>query len=175
MTLFKRSRGRRAETIKFTVNTQFLVSLIKPIFNVLLTTMNPSNKLKATPNAVDLAMDLILFRSAETGEKQPITNLKPWISANTTGTSEKVKICIVFLLNFMWFSRNDLVSSPAMFNPGAACGPVWVLAAVKVSYMLTTNSCFDNLDCGIFDAGGAQYHFNTSVTIAVRIRTHSVH
>jgi len=41
------------------------------------TTMNPSNKLKATPNAVDLAMDLLLSRPENTGGNQPITNLKP--------------------------------------------------------------------------------------------------
>jgi len=39
--------------------------------------MNPSNKLKGTHNAVDLAMDLLLSRPANTGKNQPITNLKP--------------------------------------------------------------------------------------------------
>jgi len=37
--------------------------------------MNPSNKLKATPNAVDLPMDLLLSRRANTGENQHIANL----------------------------------------------------------------------------------------------------
>jgi len=35
--------------------------------------MNHPNKLKATPNAVDLALDLLLSRPAN---NQPITNLK---------------------------------------------------------------------------------------------------
>jgi len=46
---------------------------------------------------------------------------------------------------------------------------------VKVSYILTTCYYFDNLESDIFDAGGPQCHFITSVTIAVRIRTLSVH
>jgi len=53
--------------------------------------------LQANPNAVDLTMDL-LYRPANTSEKEPITHLKPWISANPIDTREKVKICIVFLL-----------------------------------------------------------------------------
>jgi len=32
---------------------------------------------------------------------------------------------------------------------------------------MTTYPCFDNLEFDIFDAGGPQYHFITSVTIAV--------
>jgi len=43
-----------------------------------------------------------------------------------------------------------------MFNPRAACGPVWVLAAGKVTYIQTTSSCFDNLEFDIFDAGSLQ-------------------
>jgi len=35
--------------------------------------------------------------------------------------------------------------------------------------------CFDNLEFEIFDAGGHQCHFITSVIIAVKIRTLSVH
>jgi len=34
------------------------------------------------------------------------------------------------------------------------CGPVQVFAVVKVSYLLTTFSYFDNLEFDIFDAGG---------------------
>jgi len=34
---------------------------------------------------------------------------------------------------------------------------------------------FNNLEFDIFDAGGPQCHFSTSVTIAIRIRTLSVH
>jgi len=36
-------------------------------------------------------------------------------------------------------------------------------------------SFFDNLEFDMFDAGGPQYHFIVSFTIAVRIRTLSVH
>jgi len=41
--------------------------------------------------------------------------------------------------------------------------------------MLTNSRYFDNLEFEIFDAGGAQYHFIKSVTIAVRIRMLLVH
>jgi len=57
----------------------------------------PQKQALSHPNAVDLTMDLFLSRIANTSEKQPITYLKPWISANPTDASEKVKICIVFL------------------------------------------------------------------------------
>jgi len=40
---------------------------------------------------------------------------------------------------------------------------------VKVSYILTTYSYFDNLEFDIFDASGLQRNFITSFTIAVRI------
>jgi len=46
---------------------------------------------------------------------------------------------------------------------------------VKVSYVLTTSPYFDNLELDIFDAGDLQCNFITSVTIAVRIPTLSVH
>jgi len=44
----------------------------------------------------------------------------------------------------------------------------------KVSYLLATCPYFDNHELEIFDAGGPQCHFITSVTTAVRIRTISV-
>jgi len=47
-------------------------------------------------------------------------------------------------------------------------------AVVKVVYILTTCSYFDNLEFGIFDAGYPKCHFITSVIIAVMIRTLSV-
>jgi len=47
----------------------------------------------ANPNAVDLAMDLLLHRPANTGENQLISNLKPQIFANNIVASKKVKIC----------------------------------------------------------------------------------
>ena len=66
----------------------------------------------------------------------------------------------------------------AMSNPRPACGPAegfvrpsLVFAVVKMSCILTTCPCFNNLEFDIFDAGGPQCHFITSVTIAVRIRT----
>jgi len=46
---------------------------------------------------------------------------------------------------------------------------------VKVSYILTTCPYFDNLEFDIFDAVGSQCHVITSFTMAVRIRTLSVH
>jgi len=55
------------------------------------------------------------------------------------------------------------------------CGPVYVFAVVKVSYVLSTCPYFDNLEFDIFDADGLQCHFIMSVAIAVRIRTLSVH
>jgi len=39
------------------------------------------------------------------------------------------------------------------------CGPVYVFAVVKV-YILTTCPYFDNLELGIFDAGGAQCYLS---------------
>jgi len=62
-----------------------------------------------------------------------------------------------------------------MSNPRAACGPVegfvrpgLVFAVVKISCILTTCPCFDNLEFDIFDTGGPQCHFITSVTVSVR-------
>jgi len=43
-----------------------------------------------------------------------------------------------------------------------------------MSYTLTTCPNFDNAEFVVFDAGGPQCHFVTSVAIAVRIRTLSV-
>jgi len=69
-----------------------------------------------------------------------------------------------------------------MSNPRASCGPVDCFVRLglgfccsKVSYVLTTCPCFDNVELDIFDAGGPQCHIVTSVTIAVRIRTLSGH
>jgi len=58
----------------------------------------------------------------------------------------------------------------AACNPvEGVCGQVQVFAVVKVFYILTTCPYFDNLEFDIFDAGGYQCHFITSVTIAIRI------
>jgi len=62
-----------------------------------------------------------------------------------------------------------------MYNPLAACGPVEIFAVVNVSYILTSCPYFDNPEFENFDAVGFQCHFVTSVTIAMRIRTLSVH
>jgi len=43
------------------------------------------------------------------------------------------------------------------------CGPVSVFAVVQATYMLTTCPYCDNLKIDIFDAGGLQCHFITSV------------
>jgi len=48
-------------------------------------------------------------------------------------------------------------------------------AIVKVSCILKTCPCCNNLEFDIFDAGGPQCHFITSFTTAVRIRTLSVY
>jgi len=76
-------------------------------------TMNaPQTSLKP-PNAVDLAMYLLLSRLPNTGNNQPITSLKPRMSSNTTVTSEKVKICtrrLHLLPIFTWCKRKDLTN-----------------------------------------------------------------
>jgi len=45
----------------------------------------------------------------------------------------------------------------------------------KRSYILTTCPCFEKHELDIVQAGGLQWHFITSVTIALRIRTPSVY
>jgi len=62
-----------------------------------------------------------------------------------------------------------------MPNPRAACDPVYVFAIVNASYILTTCPYFDNPEFENFDAVGFQCHFITFITIAMRIRTLSVH
>ena len=59
-----------------------------------------------------------------------------------------------------------------MSNPAQSkvlCGPVYVFAVAKVSYILTNCPHYDDLEFDIFDAGGLQYYFVTCVTIKVRI------
>jgi len=70
------------------------------------------------------------------------------------------------------------LSSTAMPNAAQSkilCGPVYVVAVAKVSYILKTCPYFDNLEFKIFDLGGLQCHFIMFVTTAVRMRTLSVH
>jgi len=92
VTLFKKSRGRRDETL----NSQEIPSNSstslhdKVIFQSFVYYYeSSSNKLKGTPNAVDQAMDLLLTRPTNTGENHLVTNLKSRISANTTFTTKK--------------------------------------------------------------------------------------
>jgi len=59
---------------------------------------NPQTRFKPPPMLLIWRWILLLSRPANTWGKKPITQLKPWIYANATDTSEKVKICIVFLL-----------------------------------------------------------------------------
>jgi len=67
-----------------------------------------------------------------------------------------------------FYSGNGLVQL-AYVQPVAQlkvlCGPVKVLAAVKVSYILTTNLYFDHLEFNIFGAVSLQCRFITSVAI----------
>jgi len=67
-------------------------------------------------------------------------------------------------------------------GPWAACGPGEGFVRPSLdfhcstsNYILTTCPYFDNLKFEIFDVGCPQCHFIMSVTIAVRIRTLSVH
>jgi len=62
-------------------------------------------------------------------------------------------------------------------RPAGPCGPVEGFVRPSVGfrccksklYMLTTCPCFDNFQFDIFDAGGPQGHFITSVTIAIGV------
>ena len=51
--------------------------------NSLYAAAKPSKKVKCHPDAVDLVMDLLQSRPANTGENEPITNFKPRISTGT--------------------------------------------------------------------------------------------
>jgi len=73
------------------LQTQAPVSPIKIYFNLLYATMNPHQCRKS-------GEDLLLSRQANKSENQPLTKLKPRISANTKVTSENVKICTRTLL-----------------------------------------------------------------------------
>ena len=82
------------------------------------------------------------------------------------------------LLNVTATLANSAPSKTAMSTRDPVEGfgrPSRLFAVVKVSCILTTCPCLNNLEFDIFDAGGPQCHFITSVTIAVRIRTLSVY
>jgi len=55
------------------------------------------------------------IQASKQTEKQPITHLKPRISAEPTDTNEKSYSRIVFLLKLMWFTRNDLAQGLQTF------------------------------------------------------------
>jgi len=106
VTLFKKSRSRWDETpnsqeipanSSSSLHDKVIFQFIVHYYELF------PNKPKATPSAVDLAMDLLLSRPTNTAENQPITNLKPPLSANTTFTTKKTKICtrrLLFSSNF---------------------------------------------------------------------------
>jgi len=68
-----------------------------------------------------------------------------------------------------------------MSNPRAACGPVKSFVRPSLGFrciesiLHTDNLSFDNLEFDISNAGGPQCHSVKSVTIAVGIRTLSLH
>ena len=115
MTLIKKSRGTQDEIL----NSQEIPANASSslydeiIFKFIVYCYEPSlNKLKATPNAVDQAMDLLLSRPTNIGENQLITNLKPRKSPNTTFTTKKTNICTrrlfsaqMFLIYTEWFNQ----------------------------------------------------------------------
>ena len=113
MTLVKKSRGRRDETLNSQEIPANSSSSLhdKVIFQFIVYYYEPSpNKLEATPNVVDVAMDLLLSRPTNTRGSQSITNLKRRISANTTFTTKKIKfapedcfsarICLIYTERF---------------------------------------------------------------------------
>ena len=69
-----------------------------------------------------------------------------------------------------------------MSNPWPACGLVEGFVRPSLGFRCCKNvlptetcPCFDNSEFDIFDTGGLQCHFISSVTIAVRIRTLSIY
>jgi len=68
-----------------------------------------------------------------------------------------------------------------MFNPRPACCPIEGFVLPSLGFRCSKSilhadnlSLFENFEFGIFDAGGHQCDFITSVTIALWIRTLSV-
>jgi len=80
MTLFNRSGDKRTEppnSQSIPLNSSFSLP-DKVIFQFIIYYYEDLPKyLIATPNAADLAMDLLPSRSANTNENQSVTNLKP--------------------------------------------------------------------------------------------------
>jgi len=79
------------------------------------------------------------------------------------------------------FKFCSIAPRAAMSIPQTACCPVEGLVWPSLGFHYSKSilhidnlSLFDNLELDIFDAGGPQCHFITSVPIAVRIRTLSV-
>jgi len=72
-------------------------------------------------------MDLLIYRPANTNEKQPITHLKPWISANPTDTREKVKnrIALFFCFStqiYVIYAERPSAGVSELFCPRAKLG-----------------------------------------------------
>ena len=106
MTLIKKSRGTQDEILNSQEITANASSSFcdEIIFKFIVYYYEPSlNRLKATPNAVDQAMDLLLSRPTNISENQLITNLKPRKSANTTFTTKKTNICTSRLFSAQMF------------------------------------------------------------------------
>jgi len=93
VTLFRKGRGRPDETLNSQETPANSSSSLhdKVIFQFIVYYEPSPNKLQGTPNAVDLAMDLLLSRPTNAGENHLITNLKPRISASATFTTKKTK------------------------------------------------------------------------------------
>jgi len=90
-------------------------SLPMKFFNSLYTITKPQKKLKATPNAVDLAMDLLLFsqtrkhRGESAYHQFKTTNLCQHHGHQKKSWRFHQKIA--FLLKFIWCKRNDLTTN----------------------------------------------------------------
>ena len=115
VTLFKKSRGRRDETLNSqTIPTNSSSSFHdKVIFQFIVYYYEPSpSKLKANLNVVDLAMDLLLSRPTSTGENQPITNLNRQFQPTPQLPPKRLKFtpkdCFsaqIFLIYTEWFNQ----------------------------------------------------------------------
>ena len=115
-TAFNRSGSKRAEPPIFTNNTS-KVKLYTPhevSFQFIVCYYEAPKKLKANPTLV--IWQWICFcptRPENTGENQPITNLKPRTFANTTVTSKKAKVftrTLLFCLNL--YDVSGMIEQP---------------------------------------------------------------
>jgi len=78
-----------------------------------------------------------------------------------------------------YLSAENCIVASAMSNPRAACDPIAGFVRPSLGFhcikIFTTFPYFDYLEFDIFDAGGLQCHFITSVTIVVGGRTLPIH